>query len=250
MSKTNILQVEYNSIKEPLILPEYGRNIYLMVQYAKSVADKEERAAYINSIVELMYQMAPQNKNVEDIKTRLWNHIYEIADYDLDVMPPNGIVPTPAGKKHIPERIGYPKSESKLRHYGNNVKRLINKALEMEDEVKRDGMVHCIGAYMKLAFRTWNREHFVTDEVIKSDIKTLSDGKLSLEEDAVIENLKPAITNRRNINSNNNNQKRKGQNNRPGYGNNNNRNNRNNSNSSNSNSGAGRSRWRNNRPNQ
>lgn len=247
MSKTNILDLEYNSVKEPLVLPEYGRNIHMMVQYAKTVADKEEREAYINAIVELMYQMSPQNKNVEDIRTRLWNHIYEIANYELDVLPPSGIAPVPSAEAKVPERIPYPKSESKLRHYGNNVKRLINKAIAMEDETKREGMVHCIGSYMKLAFRTWNREHFVTDEVIKSDIKTLSDGKLSLEEDAVIENLKPAISNRRNINTNNN-QRRRGQpNNRPGYGNN--RGGRNN-NSNNSSSGNNRNRWRNNRPNQ
>lgn len=192
MTTHNILKLDYNSTKESLVLPEYGRNIHLMIQYAKTVPDFEKRSAYINAIIELMYQMSPQNKNVENFRDRLWNHLYEIAGYDIDVLPPSGIKPTPEEAHSPMYKITYPKSDSKLRHYGHNVKKLIAKALDTEDETKKEGLVNIIGSYMKLAFRTWNREHFVTDDVIKSDIVTLSDGKLSLEEDTVFDNIKPA----------------------------------------------------------
>lgn len=244
MNKPNVLKIQYNSDKDRLVLPEYGRNIHLMIEFAKTVPDYEKRSAYVHAIIELMYQMSPQNKNVDNFRDRLWNHLYEIAGYDIDITPPNGIIPVPEPDRKIPHNIPYPKSDSKLRHYGHNVKKLIAKALEMEDENKKEGLVNCIGSYMKLAFRTWNREHYVTDEVIKSDIVTLSDGQLSLEEDAVFENIKPGISNAARRNNPNNNRRRPGNNN-----------NRNNSGGFNRNRSAGsgnqnnRNKWRNNRPN-
>ena len=248
MNNTNVLHIEYNSIKEPLILPEYGRNIYLMVEFAKSVPDFEERKAYIYSIIELMYQMSPLNKNVEEIRERLWHHLYEMAGYDLDILPPNGIKPTPVIHHKVSHNMPYLKADSKLRHYGHNVKKLIAKAIEMEDEEKKEGLVNCIGSYMKLAFRTWNREHFVTDEVIKSDLVTLSDGKLRLEEDVVIENIKPAMINTGRRTNNNNNRRRPGTGNRQNTGSGGYNRNRSNS-SSNSSNPNNRNKWRNNRPN-
>ena len=247
MSNTNILKIHYNSTKDRLVLPEYGRNIHLMIQFAKTVPDFEKRTAYVHAIIELMYQMSPQNKNVENFRERLWNHLYEIAEYDIDILHPSGIRPVPDENYKIPHNIPYPKSDSRLRHYGHNVKKLIAKALVMEDEVKKEGLVNCIGSYMKLAFRTWNREHFVTDEVIKSDIVTLSDGQLSLEEDAVFENLKLGISNGPRRNNMNNNRRR------PGNSNNNNRNNTGGYNRNRPTGGSGnqnnRNKWRNNRPN-
>ena len=238
MSTTNILKLEYNSTKDSLVLPEYGRNIHLMIQYAKTVADYEKRSAYINAIIELMYQMSPLNKNVENFRDRLWNHLYEIAGYDLDVLPPSGIKPEPEAAQKATYNITYPKSDSKLRHYGHNVKKLIAKALETDDEAKKEGLVNTIGSYMKLAFRTWNREHYVTDDVIKSDIITMFDGQLSLEEDKVFDNIKPANTNMQ--------QRRytQGQNRkRPQNGNRNNQNYNRNRPNSNTNQGN-RNKWR------
>lgn len=239
MTTQNILKLDYNSTKEPLVLPEYGRNIHLMIQYAKTVPDFEKRTAYINAIIELMYQMSPQNKNVENFRDTLWNHLYEIAGYDLDILPPSGIKPTPEVARKPMYEITYPKSDSKLRHYGHNVKKLIAKALETEDENKKEGLVNTIGSYMKLAFRTWNREHYVTDDVIKSDIVTLSDGQLSLEEDTVFENIKPANTNmqqRRHMQGQNRKRQQNGNRGNQNY-------NRNRSNNSNSNQ-PNRNKWR------
>jgi len=200
----NALNMEYNSEKEELIIPEYGRNIQEMIKYAKDIEKDELRQAFIERIVDLMLQMAPQSRNMEDYRDKLWKHVFRIAKYDIDVTPPNGDRPTKDEAEKRPDMIPYPVSEARYRHYGHNVQELIKKALEMEPGEKQDGFVRTIGSYMKLAYRTWNKEHFVSDDVIKNDLRGLSNGKLQLPEDESITNL----TN--NTSSNNNNNNRRG----------------------------------------
>ncbi len=185
----NPLNMEYNSQRELLIIPEYGRNVQRLILHGKEIEDPEERQEFIEKVVLLMQQMHPQNRNIEDYKERLWKHVFRIAEYDLEVSPPSGIIPTPEDYKKKPEKIAYPNSEARFRHYGNNVQQLINKALEMEEGPKLQGFIKVIGSYMKLAYKTWNREHFVSDEVIRENLLTLSEGKLTLPEDTSIDNL-------------------------------------------------------------
>ena len=187
MMVDNPLNMEYNSQRELLIIPEYGRNVQRLILHGKDIEDPEERQEFIEKVVLLMQQMHPQNRNIEDYKERLWKHVFRIAEYDLDVSPPSGIIPTPEDYKKKPEKIAYPSSEAKFRHYGNNVQQLINKALEMEESPKLQGFIKVIGSYMKLAYKTWNREHFVSDEVIRENLLTLSNGKLTLPEDTSID---------------------------------------------------------------
>lgn len=189
------IEIEYNTSRDELIMPEYGRHVQEMIQYAKSIPDLKLRQAYVEKIVDLMYIMNPQGKNVEDYRERLWKHAFQIAGYDLNgVVPPSGIIPTPEDKAKKPEKIEYPESEARFRHYGHYVQLLIKKAKEMEDGPIKQGLVASISSYMKLAYRTWNRDHYVSDEVIKADLVALSDGKLSMPSDQAIENLDPAGT--------------------------------------------------------
>jgi len=236
MSEMNVLHQEYNSTKKDITLPEYGRIIQEMIRHCKTLPDKEIRTSHLMAVVELIQQMNPHSRNVENYKEKIWNHVYEIANYDLDINLPEGIVIAKKIERKKPEILPYPKTETKLRHYGNNVMRMINKALVVEDPEKREIYTHIIGAYMKLAFRTWNKEHFVTDEVIKSDIKTLSGGRLTLEEDAVIETIRPINAPRR-ISTLNPERSRNGK--RNNYGGKRN----------NTNNNSNRPKWRNNRPN-
>ena len=189
MMVDNQLNMEYNSQRELLIIPEYGRNIQRLIIHGRDIEDDEERQEFIERIVLLMQQMHPQNRNIEDYKERLWKHVFRIADYDLKVSPPSGIIPTPEDYKKKPEKIPYPNSEARFRHYGNNVHQLINRAIEMEDDYKLEGFIKVIGSYMKLAYKTWNREHFVSDETIRGDLLALSKGNLVLPEDTSIDNL-------------------------------------------------------------
>ena len=175
----------YNSQKQYLGFPEYGRNIQEMVFYAKAIKDLEQRQAHVEAIVQLMYQMNPQSKNVDDYKDKLWKHVFEIAEYQLGgVLMPNGQVPTPEAATKRPEAMGYPVVNHRFRHYGNHVSLMIQKALSLEEGPIKDGYVSTIGSYMKLAYKTWNKEHYVSDDIIKTDLELLSDGKLTLDDDA------------------------------------------------------------------
>lgn len=182
------LNMEYNSARELLIMPEYGRNVQKLVDYAKEVEDNRERQALVEKIIDLMMQMNPQNKNMEDYREKLWKHLFRIAEYDIQVNSPYGN-PSESEDRKKPERVPYPQNDAKYRHYGHNVQRLLKEALAMEEGPKRDGFVAVIGSYMKLAYLTWNKDHYVSDEVIKADLLALSDGKLRMPDDTSITNL-------------------------------------------------------------
>ena len=181
--------MEYNSEKELLVLPEYGRNIQMMIDFVKTIENKPERQAYANKVIGLMNQMNPQNRSSEDQEVKLWKHFFQIADFEIDVDPPEGIDVSRETAMKRPEHVGYPHSEAHFRHYGHNIQELIQKALEMPDGLKRKGFVEVIGAYMKLAYRTWNKDHFVSDDNIKSDLKKLSKGKLEIDSHVSLDHL-------------------------------------------------------------
>lgn len=186
------MEIEYNTSRDELIMPEYGRHVQQMIQYAKTIEDLELRQAYVDKIVELMYIMNPQGREVEDFRERLWKHAFRIGEYDLQgVMPPNGLIPSPENDLKKPEAIEYPESQARFRHYGHYVQELIKKAKETDDPFVKEGLIGSVTAYMKLAYKTWNREHYVSDEIIKADLVTLSEGKLSMPDDVPIENLNP-----------------------------------------------------------
>ncbi|MAW88142.1 MAG: hypothetical protein CMJ42_16610 [Phyllobacteriaceae bacterium] len=181
--------MEYNSSREPLIIPEYGRNVQNLIKYCKTVEDPKMRQALAERIVVLMSQMNPQSRTMEDYQVRLWKHFFQIADYDIDVTPPIGEKPKPEDRIKKPERVSYPTKDTKFRHYGSNVQKLIAKAISMEDGPKKDAFVEVIASYMKLAYKTWNREHYVSDEMIIEDLEHLSGGKLKVAHNADLDNL-------------------------------------------------------------
>lgn len=180
----------YNSAKEDLIIPEYGRHVQLLVEYAKTLEDDDLRQRLAERIIVLMTQIIPQNRNMEDYRGKLWRHLFRISGPDLRVTPPADIViPEDVSGKFYPEQVAYPSSEPRYRHYGHYVQSMIRKAIAMEHGPKRDGFVAAIAAYMKLAYKTWNRDHYVSDETIKADLVTLSKGALSLPDNLALENL-------------------------------------------------------------
>ena len=207
---SEMLNMEYNSQKETLVIPEYGRNVQLLIEYARRIEDDEYRQAFVEQVVRLMHQMSPQSKSFEDYKEKLWKHVFRIADYDLDVTPPNGIIPTEDEKYKRPEQLGYPKIDTRFRHYGNNVQKLIKKAIGMEEGPIRDGFVATIANYMKLAYQTWNKEHYISDEIILNDLKILSKGQLVVKDNASLDNLSNSNRRRKSRSNNNNNSNKTG----------------------------------------
>jgi len=175
--------LEYNSERENLTISEHGRHVQKLINHALTIEDRAKRQSFVESVVNLMHQMNPQTKNVAEYKERLWKHAFRISNYKLDVDAPEGVVITPPSEDKRESKLGYPKMEKRFRHYGRNVQELVRKALTMEPGEKRDGFVEIIGSYMKLAYRTWNREHYVNDEIIMGDLRALSKGELVMSDD-------------------------------------------------------------------
>lgn len=186
----------YNTQQEYLIMPEYGRNVQQLVRHAQKIEEPAFRQQVCEEIVDLIQQLYPQSKSVEDYREKLWKHLFQIAKYDLDARTPSGVVPRPEDEKKRPDRVPYPFSDTRFKHYGNNIQRLIRRAVEMEEGPIKEGFVQTIGSYMKLAYKTWNREHYVNDEIIKGDLETLSGGKLTLEDNSRIDGLANASRSR------------------------------------------------------
>ncbi|MEO1410102.1 MAG: DUF4290 domain-containing protein [Bacteroidota bacterium] len=181
--------MEYNSQKEILIMPEYGRNVQLLIQHCVAIEDPAYRQAFAERIVDLMYQMNPQNKNVEDYRLKLWRHLFYISDFKIDVQPLVGDIPRFEDARKKPDRVGYPHYDTRFRHYGYNVQRMIEKAVDIESGPVQQGFINVIGSYMKLAYKTWLKEHYVSDDLIKEDLELLSGHRLSIKDDSSLDNL-------------------------------------------------------------
>jgi hypothetical protein len=193
-----LFDLQYNTGLEELIMPEYGRNVQQLVRHAQTIKDHQYRQAFCEHIVDLIQQLYPQSKNIDDYREKLWKHLFHIAKYNLEAYTPSGEVPRPEDARKRPERVPYPLQDTRFRHYGNNVQVLIRRALDMEPGQIKDGFVQAIGAYMKLAYKTWNKEHYISDEIIKNDLAILSENKLSLEDASTIDNLANANKSRGN----------------------------------------------------
>jgi hypothetical protein len=179
--------LEYNSTRDKLLFSEYGRCVQKLVQHARTVENPEERQRVVEEIVELINQLNPQTKNVLEYKQKLWRHVFKMADYDLDVVHPFGDRPTEEDNSFKPAKVPYPQHEFNWRHYGYNIRVMIDKALKMEEGPVKQGFVETILSYMKLSYRTWNKEHFVSDDIIISDLAVMSGNKLSVDEDHTIQ---------------------------------------------------------------
>lgn len=187
---TNIEGIlEYNSSRERLLLPEYGRNIQKLAMHAREIEDPEQRQSYVETLIELMNQMIPNSKSAKEIEDKLWNHLYYIAGYDLDVRIPEGVTLHKKGAVFMvpSDDMDYPQKKIPYRHYGWNVNNMVLKAITMEDGPKKEEFSKVIASYMKLAYRTWGKDTFVNDELIKEDLRKMSQGKLDVADDSSID---------------------------------------------------------------
>ena len=183
--------MEYNSGRPNLILPEYGRNIQKMVEFALSVEDREKRTNIAKTIVSIMAQLNPQVRESADYKQKLWDQLYIISDFALDVDAPYA-KPEPEVLLAKPAQISYSTHDLKFGHYGKNIQNIIEKVAEMEESPEKEAMVNSIANHLKKAFLTWNRDS-VADEVIYDHLNKLSSGKLKLSEDAKLQHTSELI---------------------------------------------------------
>lgn len=188
--------LEYNAVRERLLLPEYGRNIQKLAQHAREIADPEARQSYVETLIELMNQMIPNSKSAKEIEDKLWNHFFYIAGYDVEVKVPEDVTIHQKGEVFMQPSpdMEYPQKKIPYRHYGYNVQSMIQKAMAMEEGPKRDEFSKVIASYMKLAYRNWGKEQFVNDELIKEDLRKMSQGQLDVADESSIDNYKNVST--------------------------------------------------------
>ena len=172
--------MEYNTQLTKLILPEYGRNIHNMVNYCVKLEDKEERTQCAYSLIDIMGNMFPHLRNVNDFKHILWDHLAIMSDFKLDIDYPYEIIKKEELIAH-PNKIEYSRQTMRYRHYGKTLERMIDVAVDMPEGEEKEQFLHLLISQMKKSYTQWNRE--VDDEAILEDLYELSDGKIKLDPD-------------------------------------------------------------------
>ncbi|AZB23227.1 DUF4290 domain-containing protein [Chryseobacterium bernardetii] len=203
--------MEYNTQKTQLHMPEYGRIIQQLVERCKELPTKEERNEMAMAIIDFMGQRNPQLRDEENYKHKLWDHLYILADYDLDVDSPYPF-PTMEQLAEKPKRMEYPKLQGDFKFYGKSILQLIEKAIELETGDEKEALIEVIANNMKKSYNVYNKEH-VTDDVIFRHLKELSENRLDLTGIDSLEKSKIYYTNNNNRNNNNNNNRNSGNNN-------------------------------------
>jgi hypothetical protein len=172
----NLDNMEYNTTRNHLTIREYGRHIQKMAEYVLTLEDREKRQKNANALVELMGFLNPHLKNVEDFRHKLWDHLFLITDFKLDVDSPYPI-PTRETLRPTPDPLPYPKRYPKYNHLGKNIEIIIDKALKEEDAEKRQGFANSIAYYMKLTYSNWHKE-LVHDDNIQTELSAITKGEL------------------------------------------------------------------------
>ncbi len=175
--------MEYNSDKNLLKYPEYGRHIQALIENSKNIENPEERQAYVQKLVGLVKQMNSEYKMLENSDLKVWQNIYNILGDTVDLQYPEGVDKSPEEERYNKAHtLSYPSLNKRFRQQGGNVQKMLEKAMEMEDKAKKLSYLRYIGSYMKNVHRTWNNDNSVHDDVIKNEIKKMTAGKVDLEE--------------------------------------------------------------------
>jgi hypothetical protein len=185
------MEYDYNTSRNKLILPEYGRNIQKMVNYVKSIEDREERNKAAKTVIAVMGNLNPHLRDVNDFKHKLWDHLAIIADFDLDIDSPYDW-PEKAALEQKPNKVPYNQHSIRYKHYGRSIVLMIEKAVELEEGEEKTDLIRMIAYHMKKSYLTWNREA-VSDEEILTDLKTLSAGRIEVKEDLKLPETKEIL---------------------------------------------------------
>jgi hypothetical protein len=171
--------MEYNTTRGPLILPEYGRNVQNMIAYAMEIENRDERNRAAQAIIEVMGQLNPHLRDVDDYRHKLWTHLFVMSDFKLDVDSPYER-PKPEVLAERPDIMDYPSSKIKYGHYGKYTQKILESAKDVTDEKEKEFMKSTMANFMKKQFLAYNNDA-VENNVIAMQLKELSKGELVLE---------------------------------------------------------------------
>lgn len=210
--------MEYNTTRGKLLLPEYGRNVQEMIAHAMEIADRDERNKAARAIIEVMGQLNPHLRDVDDFRHKLWTHLFVMSDFKLDVDSPYEI-PKAETLQSKPDLMEYPKSRIKYGHYGKYTQAILADSKNVSDADERNFLKNTMANFMKKQYIAYNNDT-VENHVIAMQLRELSQGNLILENPDELMNtnqilksfgIQPNKRNKKNQ-KNNNNQKNKNRN--------------------------------------
>lgn len=173
--------MDYNSSRVPLKFPEYGRNIHNMVSQLLDIEDRNKRTRNAYAIINVMGNLNPHLRDVNDFKHKLWDHLHIMSDFKLDIDAPYP-KPTPESLEAPPEPLPYNMARIKYRHFGRVINRFIEKVQDYEPGFEREALKMQIANHMKKSYVLWNKDS-IDDEVIFEAIKDISEGQVKINED-------------------------------------------------------------------
>ena len=172
----------YNTEKEQIVISEYGRCTQEMIKKLPEIEDREQRTEAARYIISVMVQMNPGIKQSSDYEHKLWDHLYMISGYNLDVDSPYA-PPVPLEKQSKPQHIGYQNNDIKYGHYGQYLIKMIEAASQEENDEIREALAYSLAGQMKRNYLEWNKS-VVNDQVILDDLKNISGGRLVISEES------------------------------------------------------------------
>lgn len=168
--------MEYNTTRERMKIREYGRNIHNMVAQLMEMDDKEKRQKNAEALIEIMAILNPQAATMEDYRHKLWDHLFMMCDYKLDVESPYG-TPTQEVKERRPDPLPYPKNKIRWNHFGKTFEKIYEKAITETDEEKKQGFIQVLALFMKVAYSNWHKEA-IADDMVRDELSVMSKGQL------------------------------------------------------------------------
>ena len=184
--------MNYNTQRKKLAIPEYGRNIQGLVDYAMTIEDREKRNSFVNIIINAMAQVNPSVKETSNYKHKLWDHLFIMSDYKLDVDSPFP-KPIPEEVESKPERLNYKSSFIRFRPYGKIIENMIDKIIDMPEGEEKNTLIEMIAQHLKKSYLQWNVSS-CDDEMILSHFEQLFHGKLKLHEDFKLHSTKKLLS--------------------------------------------------------
>tara|TARA_B100001287_G_scaffold276379_1_gene287003 strand:+ start:1417 stop:2025 length:609 start_codon:yes stop_codon:yes gene_type:complete len=176
--------MKYNTQKDQLIIPEYGRHIHSMANGLKNIKDKKKRNQQAQVLINIMGNLNPHLRDNEEYNYKLWDHLFTICNNDIDINSPYE-KPSPKEESKIIERIDNTQGSVKHKHYGRLIIDLIKETVKITDSKVKEYLIKLIALQMKRSYISWNQSN-VQDIQIWSDLDFFSNHKLELNKDAVI----------------------------------------------------------------
>jgi hypothetical protein len=180
IAKMNLEGLDYNTQRNKLILPEYGRIVQNMVNYVMTIKDRKERQKCAETIIAIMDRMYPESQDTEDHQHKLWDHLTLMSGFKLDVDYPYDIQEAKDMVSSKPKSLQYPMKKIPVRHYGSLMFETFQKLKEMEPGPERDELTRIVANQMKHDLVQWSHG-LSDDEKVASDLAEYTDGKIKLD---------------------------------------------------------------------